>query len=296
MIERESVRVLTVGLACLDYRFSVQRFPPPLRRQPVSAYREALGGPAATAAAAVVGLGGRARLCGRRGDDPVGRRVEELLRSEGVETQTYRAFPGARSPVSAVFVTPDGERFLFPFRGEDLPADADWVPSEVLDGAEAVLADLRWCEGALAIARRARERAIPVLVDLDQDCPEAWALLEYATHAVADEDLARRLGGIEALMDRLRRLKIWGAVTVGAGGVFHAGGHMPAFGLRVVDTTGAGDVFHGAFALALAQGQTEIEGLRFASAAAGLRCHLGEVPSRSQVDGLLNGSPPFTGP
>lgn len=140
--------------------------------------------------------------------------------------------------------------------------------------------------------REAHRRRIPAVVDLDVNTPGWWELARAATHVIADEEFAQSAGGVEALLDRFEKDGMWGAVTMGERGVVAVGsGRTAAFELPVRDTTGAGDVFHGAFTLALTEGQDEVEALRFASAAAALRCNLAEVPQREDVLRLLEGRP-----
>ena len=168
-----------------------------------------------------------------------------------------------------------------------MPADADWIPDDAVDRADAVLIDGRWAEGGLRVADRAAERRIPIVHDFDQDLPEIWRIASRATHAVADEDLAIAAGGVESLLARLEGLGVWGAVTLGAKGVAFRGGRVPSFPVTVEDSTGAGDVFHGAFALALAQGRDELDAIRFGCAAGALHCQFGRVPYLAEVLALL---------
>jgi len=256
-------------------------------RTPVSAYRIDLGGPGAVGAVAVARLGGEAFLIGRRGDDVVGEEVEARLRAETVDTSALRGFRGATTPVSGILVEPGGERHIFPFVGAGLPDDAGRIPLDALEGVQAVLVDGRWPPGAMRLAVAARRRELPVVLDLDQDGAEAWRLAAVATHVIADEELATAHGGVGAVIESITRQRAWGAVTLGAGGVAHPGGRLPAFRITPRDTTGAGDVFHGAFALALAEGHDEAYALAFASAAGAQRCALAEVPRRSDVVSLL---------
>lgn len=283
---RNPVHVLCVGMGFLDTRVCVERFPPKLRREKASRRYDALGGPAAVGAVAVVRLGGSASFWGRRGNDPAGDRITGLLQAEGVNINGYRTFPGT-SPTCEVFIRPDGERFLFPYFGDGLPADAGWIPDEAVDSADAVLIDGRWPEGGLRVAKRAALRGIPVVHDFDQDREEIWEIAGHSTHAIADEDLAGIQGGADSLLRRIEALGAWGAVTLGDRGVVHAGGCIPAFPVTAVDSTGAGDVFHGAFALAMAQERDEQGALRFACAAGALHCKFGRVPWRNEVEDLL---------
>ena len=270
----------------LDTRLIVERFPPKQHRETALKRFDALGGPATVGAVAVVRLGGAASFWGRRGDDPAGERIASLLASRGVDTSGYRAFPGT-SPTCEVFIPPDGERYLFPYFGDGMPPEADWIPDEAVDKADAVLIDGRWAEGGLRVAERAATRGIPIVHDFDQDRPEIWDIASHATHAVADEDLAIAVGGVDALLGRLEDMGVWGAVTLGENGVAHGGGRAPAFPVTVKDSTGAGDVFHGAFALALAQGRDELGAIRFGCAAGALHCRFGRVPYLAEVSALL---------
>ena len=277
----------------LDTRLRVARFPPMLRREPASERFDALGGPATVGSVAVVRLGGKASFWGRRGNDAAGDRIASLLEAQGVDIAGYRPFPGT-SPTCEVFIPPSGDRYLFPYLGDGMPAEANWIPDEAIDQADAVLMDGRWAEGCLRVARRAAKTGIPIVHDFDQDLPELWEIAGCATHVVADEDLAVLHGGVDQLLGKIERLGAWGAVTLGDKGVAYPGGRMPAFPVTVVDSTGAGDVFHGAFALAIAQGLTETSALRLSCAAGALHCKFGRVPDLAEVRDLLATDPAST--
>ena len=286
MPNHRPAHVLCVGMGFLDTRLCVKRFPPRQHRENASKRYEALGGPATVGAVAVVRLGGAAAFWGRRGNDPAGERIASLLEAEGVDISGYRVFPG-NSPTCEVFVPPDGERFLIPYLGDGMPPEADWIPDAAIDRADAVLIDGRWPEGGLRVAERAGERGIPVVHDFDQDLPDVWEIASRATHAIADEDLAAMHGGIDQLLAKIDGLGAWGAVTLGDRGVAYRGGRVPAFPVTVRDSTGAGDVFHGAFALAMAQGRDEVAAMRFGCAAGALHCKFGRVPKLQEVRALL---------
>ncbi|MCY4187758.1 MAG: PfkB family carbohydrate kinase, partial [Bryobacterales bacterium] len=292
MARTTSSHVLCVGMGFLDTRLCVERFPPRQHRENASKRWDALGGPASVGAVAVVRLGGTASFWSRRGDDLAGERVEQLLSSAGVETSGYRSFPGT-TPTCEVFIEPGGERYLFPYLGDGMPGDASWIPEAAIDRADAALIDGRWPEGGMRVAAGARSRGIPCVHDLDQDRAEIWEIAKLSTHVIADEDMALQCGGVEAVLRRIRSFGAWGAVTLGSRGVACEGGRVPPFPVPVQDSTGAGDVFHGAFALAMAQGRDERFALRFGCAAGALLCKLGEVPHLPEVEALLSQQPPI---
>jgi len=283
-----AAHVLCLGMSCLDNRLFVDRFPPEHRRERVPKRFDALGGPAGVGAVTVVRLGGKASFFGLRGDDASGRQTSTFLEEDGVDTRGFRSFPDAISTRCEVFIRPDGERFLFPSWGTGMPLEADWLPDTTADNAQALLIDGRWVEGSLRLVEQARRRKLPILLDFDIDKPEIWELAKLSTHVIADEDMAIAHGGIEGLIDKLESIGVWGAVTLGAQGVAHLGGRVPAFSVPVLDSTGAGDVLHGAFVLAIAQGYDELTALRFGVAAGSLRCKLGRVPYLPEVEDLLS--------
>lgn len=280
--------VICLGWACLDHRYWVETFPPASGRTRTKDFREDLGGPAAVAAMTVARLGGQATFVGRRGNDATGERLAERLRSEGVNVDYYKPFEDVQTPLSAVMIAPSAERFIFSYLGNGLPEDADWLDASILSDEESVLLfDLRWPQGALFLAKAASEKHLDIVLDMDQDTEFAWELASKATHVITDEGLSQTYGGSKPLLNKLAATHTWGAVTKGTQGVKTLDTHIPAFKVEPKDTTGAGDVFHGAFALALAEGMTEEDGLRFASAASALRVRKADVPYREDVEKFM---------
>jgi sulfofructose kinase len=276
-------KVLTLGWACLDQRYYIEQFPPTHSRTGVLRYREAIGGPAAVAAMALARLGAEAHLVSRRGDDAAGERLQEMLEAERVRPHFQL---GSATPVSAVLVTPDGERYIFPYRPE-LPDELVLNTEKLLKNADALLLDGRWASAGYGLGQAARERGIPVILDLDRDRDDDWMLTQVSTHVVASEELAQKKGGVDALLAQLQALKVFAAVTLGAEGVAYVGGRVAAHKVHVRDTTGAGDVFHGAFTLAVAEGKGEVAALEFAAAVAALHCANAAPPRRAEVEAFL---------
>lgn len=295
--------VTCVGIAVMDLLFSVDALPTGPGKLYADGFVEVGGGVAANAAVAVARLGGTARYVGRVGDDALGIRLLDELRDEGVDVTGVTTAQDLTSPVSAVFVDGAGERTIVNHTPPDLfagPADL----AAAADGSDAVLVDVRWPSGAESALAVARAAGIPSVFDFDRPMDdEGDSLIELASHvAFSDTALAATAGTTDtetALRILADRTDAWLAVTRGARGVWWLADdelcHQPAFPVDAVDTVGAGDVFHGALALALAEGRSEAEAVRFASAAAALKCTRpggrSGTPTRSEVDQFLEEQP-----
>ncbi len=198
---------------------------------------------------------------------------------QGVDVTQFRLFPDGQSSVSGVVVDATGERQIVNFRGQ-FPEQADWLPLEQVEAASAVLADPRWLAGAVALFRTARAKSIPTVLDADVADPETFeTLLPLADHAVFSEPALTGFAG-SADDEALARIAGFGcgvaAVTRGAKGVAwlenNVMRHQPAYAVDAIDTTGAGDVFHGAYAFAIGACLGATDAMSFAAAAAALKC------------------------
>jgi sulfofructose kinase len=292
-------RVVCVGHTALDRVFYVDAWPRGSAKLAAREYRESGGGMAANAAVAVVRLGGAADFWGPSGDDRDASVMAEELVREGVEVSGMLRVPGKRSSVSTVLVDARGERLIVGFRSDALAAAPDPLPWWRVAEAGAVLADVRWPLGAGAVLGRARRAGVTTV--LDGDVAPREHLLELVTHAehviFSERGLNVFLPGVDA-GDALRAALARGArvagVTQGEHGFvwcarddasrLHS---VPALPVHAVDTTGAGDVFHGAYALALAEGRGVDDAARFACTAASLKCAgmgaRASIPSREAV-------------
>ena len=291
--------VLCVGHAVQDFVFGMPQLPLAARKYRASSFHATGGGPAATAAVAIARLGGRALLAARLGDDLLAGLITAELAGYGVDCTHLRRLPGRASSVSAVIVDDAGERLVANHVDPGMPAGAEWLPDPAALGVGAVLADTRWPEGALAALAAARAAGLPAVLDADGGLPEDGELLRVATHVAFSAEGLTELAGLDAVVPALEaiapRVPGWCCVTVGGEGVLAlAGGRLrrhPAFEVEVRDTLGAGDVWHGAFALALAEGRGEDEAVRFASAAAALKVQRpggrAGAPLRADVEEFL---------
>jgi sulfofructose kinase len=299
-------RVVCVGLSCLDHVWRVERFPPRSSRTDASAYHVQGGGPAATAAVAAAHLGARAALVALHGDDPAGAAALEDLERHGVDVSGVHCVAGARSFVSAVLVAPDGERWIFPYRGSGLDDDPSRLPPGLVEQAGAVLVDMRHPRLCREAARAARAAGVPVVADYGN--LRGWEDAHLADHLLASRECAEELLGRddpEAALAALRRRpdQVVG-ITLGADGVLLLERErrvaVPAPVVRAVDTTGAGDIFHGAYATAVARGLASEAAAAYAANAAALACRSfgarAGLPSDAEVLAFQKGGVPGTGP
>jgi len=299
--ETQVKAVACVGLAVLDFVFGVDAPPRRGRKGFANSMTVIGGGPAATAAAAVNRLNGDAIFIGQLGEDAVGDLIIEDFAQWGVDTRRVRRLQSAASPVSTITVEADGERTIVNYTDPRLLESGDRVTHDDLAGADAVLGDLLWPTGALSAIEAARRLGIPAVLDFDHVRPGPIdAALAAPTHIVFSAPALAEASGEGDPASALRlvsaRTDAWLAVTLGDEGVvwLDDGGAVrtcPAFDVDVADTLGAGDVFHGAFALALAEERPIDEAVRRASAAAALKCTRfggrAGIPTATEVDDFL---------
>lgn len=294
-------RVICIGHAALDRIYRIEAFPPEPTKVRALEHVEAGGGMAANAAVTIARLGGRSELWSRTGDDSAGSAIRAGLKAEKVDVRYVQSFEGARSSTSAIIVDDRGERLIVGQRDAGMPSGTSWLPLERVVGADVVLGDVRWLEGVRATFQQARSDGVPTVLDGDLGAREALAgILKLTDYAIFSAPALREFAPGETDTDRLQTVLALGprhaGVTLGARGYAWrerkgTQGTTPAFTVSVADTTGAGDAFHGAFALMIAEGKPTEECARVASAVAGLKCtRLGAragLPTRSEVEALL---------
>jgi sulfofructose kinase len=292
--------ILCVGHSALDTIYSVPEIPTTPTKVLATDCIESGGGMAANASVAVSRLGAKVSYCGRLGNDAAGARILEQLTAEHVDVAMVRRIHRCQSPTATILIDRHGERLICIYNDPALDPDPSWVPLATIRNFNAVLADVRWPEGAARMLDAARAANIPSIFDGDVGPVDALRDLcgrcDYAIFSTAGLALA---SGAAAPGEGLRRAQalVRGVVgvTLGADGLLWLEGdrehRAAAPRVSAIDTLAAGDVFHGAFALAIGEGNTVVGAARFANAAAALKCtrlggRLG-APARTEVDELL---------
>ncbi|RUZ76161.1 sugar kinase [Mesorhizobium sp. M7A.F.Ca.US.006.01.1.1] len=278
------VKLLSVGALTLDTILRVETLPVHQGKFIASDGIQIASGMATSAACAAHRLGAEVSLWASAGDDAIADQLIAGVEAEGVDCTFVRRVRGARSALASILVDAHGERIIVPFYDRLAQADPEALPVADLMAFDAVLVDVRWPGAAALALKAARASGRPAILDADTAPLEVLEqLLPLATHIIASEPAARIVCGQAldpetACADLASRTDAFVAVTGGAAGSWwhdRSAGcvrHVAAPRIKAVDTLAAGDVFHGAFAVGLAEAMPVEQALRFASAAAALKC------------------------
>jgi ribokinase len=295
--------VLGLGCVAVDDLLYLAEYPAPDTKVRVNRRERSCGGLTANALVAAARLGARCAFAGTLGDDEDSRFVRDCLGREGIDLSVLVQRPGARPIHSTILVeeTHHTRTILFDLTGT-IGASAEAPAAEVIRSARVLFVDHYGIEGMTRAAHIARQSGVAVVADLERDeWPGFAELLALVDHVLVSRDFALHLTGtahpeqaVERLWTAERRVVV---VTCGADGCWYRGEetglvHQSAFAVPVADTTGCGDVFHGAYAAALAQGMPLAERIRFASAASALKATRagGQAgyPTAAEVQRLLS--------
>ncbi len=323
---KDTTKLLACGLISADITFRVGEMPRLPEKYRAEDVRFSLGGGGAIAAVAMQRLGAEVQLAGRLGSDLFGDLLRNEIARRSLGDGLLHRMPNGKSPVSSVFVDDRGERQIVNYRQADIVSPAgggasagpsvsegshsnasspEAFDARRLQGIEtphAVLVDTRWEAAALQVLAFARQAGIPAVID--GEAPVSHAAMSLATHIAFSRQGLRDYAGVDAPEAGLRQAQAqfgnWVCVTDGENGVFHlqdgAYLHTPAIAVRSIDSLGAGDVWHAAFTLQLARGQAESAAIRFANAAAALKCAsangLDGIPTHDDVQVLLEAARP----
>jgi len=291
--------LLGLGSVAVDELLYVEAFPPPDAKVRVSARETRCGGLIGVALFAAARLGARCAYAGRLGTDPPSLRIESAFAEAAIDTTHAARSPEHHVVESTIVVaTSTGTRNVFSNWPGNTGAHDTLPDAELIGRARGLLIDHHGVAGSIRAARIAREAGVAVIADFERDDdPRFRELLALPDHLILSEPFALRITGADSAHAAAHQL--WNAdraavvVTCGKEGCWFvaSGGelaHFPAMHVATVDTTSCGDVFHGAYATALAEGLPLEKRLRFATIGAGLKATrrggVGALPTREEVD------------
>jgi ribokinase len=293
--------VLGLGAVAVDEILHVDHYPAADAKEQVRRRERRCGGLAATALVAAARLGCRCAYAGVLGTDDASAFAARCMEAEGINLS--QALRRAEAQIIRSAIIADlgaGTRNIFFDLNGVVGAGDDWPPQELIHNTRMLLVDHIGMAGMIRAARIARSAGVPVVADLEDDSAPGFSeLLGLVDHLVLSREFALRYTG-EGEPARAAQ-KLWQpdralvAITCGAAGcwVFTGGQpvHHPAFAVETLDTTGCGDVFHGAYAAGLAQGLSLDASLRLAAAAAALKASRrgGQetIPKRAEVERFI---------
>jgi sugar/nucleoside kinase (ribokinase family) len=301
---KAAIDVLGLGVVAVDDILHVESYPPPDAKAQVTREERQCGGLAATALVAAARLGSSCAYAGVLGEDGLSKFVLERFHGEGIDTSHAVIQKGACPVHSTIVVdTTRKTRNIFFHVGGLAGAHPELPEEAVIRASRVLMVDHFGIEGMIRAATIARSAKIPVVADFERgDFPRFQELLGLADHLILSRGFALELTGewspgvaARALWAQDREAVV---ITDGSEGAWfidradpRSPRRQPAFRVDAVDTTGCGDVFHGAYSSALARGEGLAERIRFASAAAALKVTRpggqAGIPSRSIVESFL---------
>jgi len=279
----------------------VEKFPGPGGKVSATDFVVTSGGQAGNAAVAMARLGAKVVYIGAVGDetDDVANSILRTFARENIDVSHAIRVPGARSAASLIMLDADGEKMIATLRPTGLHAAVPDDPDGIVADADAVMLDNRYSNISLPICLAAQKRGIPRVLDFDKPTPPDDPLFQACSHVICSADAIRESTGVKDLPGALKKLgesfAEFLAVTDGPKGVYWLDNnevrHMDAFAVKAVDTLGAGDTFHGAFAVRFVETRDVVDAMRFAAAAAAIKCTrfggLMGAATRDEVEAFL---------
>jgi sugar/nucleoside kinase (ribokinase family) len=295
--------VVGMGLNSVDFLSVVPEFPPPNSKMEMLRFSKQGGGQVATAMVALSRWGVKTKYIGKVGEDELGQFSLHSIRQEGVDVSSVTIEPNATNQFAMVIVDgPSGERTIIWNRDERLMYREGELRKEEVCSGKLLHLDGHDIHAAIQCARWAKEEGIPTIVDLDKAEPLTSELIKEIDFVITSSRFPTLYTGIsdreKALLELQKYTPGFLCATLGhQGAVALVNGeflHVKGFEVNTVDTTGAGDVFHGGFIYGLLQNWEVLKILRFANAVAALKCReLGGrkgIPTLKETQRFLNPS------
>ncbi|MEW6053629.1 MAG: sugar kinase [Nitrospirota bacterium] len=275
------MHVVGIGQCSLDYLAIVDSYPRPDTKKEVIEWHEQSGGPVATALVALSRLGMQCRFFGITGDDDTEKKIRDSLAAEKIDTQgLLRRSAGISQLAFIVIEKGTAGRTIFWQRPSGEPLKPEELDDNFLDDCSFLILDGLMSDVSIYAAAKARKRKIPVMLDAGRARPGMLEIARLSDYLVTAEEFAVDLGWSltqKALQEEKKRLGVkvltvtqgnLGSITVTDNQSFH----VPAFHVNALDTTGAGDVFHGGYIYGILQGWDLRDTVTFASAIAAMKC------------------------
>ncbi len=290
-------KIMVTGVAVVDFIFKIKSMPKESEKYRAQEAYISGGGIAANAAVCISKLGGDATLVTRVGKDEIGEIIKKQLIADGVQVDKMKEYKDNRSSFSSVYIDKKGERQIVNYRDPLLPEDATWISD--IEEHDVYLADTRWNQGAIETMKIAKKYNRPGILDAE-DTVSAEAI-KFASHVAFSsyglKKFTQETNVKKALSYVCKITDGWVCVTNGDKGVFFLQDNVlkniATPKVDVKETLGAGDVWHGAFALSLGEGKKESDAVRFANTVASLKCAgfggRGSFPTRQETEEFLRG-------
>jgi len=287
------MHVTGLGQCSLDYLAVVDSYPDADTKKETMEWHEQCGGPVATALVTL------SRLCipcsfhGVTGDDEAGGKIRKSLLAEKIDVHGLIRRKNASSQTAFIVIEKGaGRRTIFWRRPSGRPIEPRELGDNYLAGTDFLLLDGLMREASMHAAKRARARKIPVMLDAGTARPGMLELTGFTDYLVASAEFAKGLGWSlepEVLKEEKEKLGVKAlTITCGEGGSITVAEdqviEVPAFHVEAVDTTGAGDVFHGGYVYGVLQGWDLRRTIIFASAIAAMKCRA--MGGRAGIPGL----------
>ena len=303
-------QIIGVGHCCQDSICTIEEYPPEDGSTHITAIDDSQGGGAvATAMVAAARLGVDVGIIAHLGDDATGEKIRQDFQTYGMDVSGIRRIPGGRSSSSVVMVDPEkGTRTKFPYRDDLPPITWDEKQRELLRQAKVLHLDGTQYDNAMTAATLAKEYGVIVSLDgcsMQKDHEKNRRLAAMADILIMNARYPKKVSGKDEIQEAMLEMAALGSKivisTAGKDGCYAVMDgkvhHFSAFSVEAMDTTGAGDVFHGAFLTAWLEGNDVRECIRFASAVSALKCRkLGGragIPTRQEAEAFLQTSGPL---
>lgn len=279
--------IIGVGGVTIDHVYVVNGYPPPDGVAYIQSNYSKIGGMIGNAVIAASRMGAATHIVGGVGQDSDGETVARILQQAEVDTTYLQHLSSDSTSYSVIVVEPEQQtRAILNYKGVQERSELPGVESVDLRAADCLHIDTFWFDTAIDLAKRAKSSGIPVTLDVPPagQRNRTLELLQYVDYFIPSITAAENLANTkfsdypddvaDFLLKQGPEVVV---ITKGAEGVFfkrrgEKGQESPSFRITAVDTTGAGDVFHGAFAYGVTQSFPLDYNVRFASAAAAMKC------------------------